>query len=268
MTNEDIDFSLYIRPPVFNAGSGLALSRSLLSAMPKDASPGMRKAARRMRSAAMTLQEQVLQRGREGGVQDARPADQAMDAAVNALHTRLAAYAALPWGTYPEAEKAQRLLARLFPQGLVLLRLPYQEEWAAVDGLLKTIDSEDLAKDLDRLCDEAFLENVRAEHKRYGDALGITRATGPTADAALAEPRRALARAMTSYATQTLAWLEEGDHLAAVRAALHPFDAFRAASTRRGRGASGSPEEPVTGGEPGEGDPAAPTPPLPEGDGA
>ena len=255
---DDLDPSLYVRVPIINVSNGISLARALLTASPKGAPAPVRKAARKLRTAATELQEARLARSRAGVVSDARSADKSMDNAVSALHQRLTACTLLSVEQHPLATRAAELLAALFPDGLKLLLLPYTEEWAEVDTLLRRIDADGLAPELDRLAGKEFLAAVRGAFVAYGSALGVTKKSAEVATVPLADPLRSVGRAIAAYATQVVAAFDdsEGDARAALRAALVPLDAHRASVARRREGTAKA-EEPA------EEDDEAPLPPAP-----
>ncbi len=248
--NDAFDASPYVRPPILNVASAVGLSRALLAALPKDAPAAVRKAARKLRARARTLQDAWREAESLAKAEDPRPADQAIDGAWAALRARLDAWASLDAGAFPRATRAAELSAALFPDGLGFLALPYAEEWAESQRRLQRIDAEDLAKDLDALAGKDFLEAVRAAHARYGQAIGVTAARkGETRS--LAEPLREASRAVVAYALQVVAAAQEADdEPTATRwlRALRPIDDHRADQARRakskGQAAEPTPDAP------------------------
>lgn len=243
----------YVRPPVVSVASGFALGTALLSACPKSVPPELRKVARQLRKATVELQTQWLERDRSGVREDKRPADQRVDAGWAALFGRLDAYSWLPSTEYPLAARAAEIRQQLAPKGLVFLKLPYNEEWAESEKLLRAIDEQKLQSDLDKIAGPEFLQEVRKSHQLYGETLGVTRAGELPVDVSLAAPLRTLQKAIVNYAVKVVALADEDDEssIAMVRAALAPIDAHRAAMARRS-----SPSEPTT--------PVDPTTPVPD----
>jgi len=239
-----LDPSLYIVAPNFNRTSGIALGKALAAAAPAEMSPRTRKAFDRLTTMTGRLQQMVISRQQEEAVGGTASVtwDRAVDAAVAALKKRLDAYAVLPAVRYPRAPRAAELVATLFP-GLTFLNLPFAEEWAVVETLLKRVDDEGLASTIDELAGAEFLAELRYVHGQYGEALGKTK---PLASSSvdLHAALRDLAEAITGYALQVLAMADtdEPTSVAAVQAALRPIDEHRADAARR-RGPRGTKDD-------------------------
>ena len=62
--SDDFDPTPYVRPPVIDVASGVALGVALLSALPKDAPEGVRKVAKKLRTATVELQQAWMANGR------------------------------------------------------------------------------------------------------------------------------------------------------------------------------------------------------------
>lgn len=257
--SQEIDTNSYTQLPIFDVGGGIALATSLRAALPPRAPAAVKKAAEHMTEGAEELAAVWREVGDEGP-DVKRPADIVLDRAWASLFGRLESYAALPSARVPAATKASDLLAKLFPNGLTFLKLPYAEEWAESDKRLKQIVEEGWARDLDKLAGHEFLEEVKIAHEAYGLAIGVTRPIARTEAPARAERLRDLRRRMNRYVLNVLALAGEDDETnTVVRAALKPIDDFRLASaTRRGKNAA-SIGEPVDGAG-GPADPAAPAP--------
>ncbi|HEU4534299.1 MAG TPA: hypothetical protein VFS00_09285, partial [Polyangiaceae bacterium] len=133
----------------------------------------------------------------------------------------------------------------LFPDGLGFLKLPYVIEHTESERRLDLIEAEGLAGDLRELVGASFVDELGAAHAEYGSALGITAALDAPAPTRVADSLREMQGALRSYVLQVLAHAESGDDaLEAVRAALRPIDAMRAAIGRRSsRGGAGAPGE-------------------------
>lgn len=233
MSNDDFDPTPYVRPPELDVASGVALGVSLLSAMPKEASENVRKAARRLRAATVELQDAWSANGRGDATIDKRPADIRVDKAWGALYSRLDAYASLPSDENPKAKRAAELLDLIYPDGLQFLTLPYNAEWAEGEKRLKLIEDEELAADLNELAGPEFLAEVKKAHKLYGDAIGITRPAGE-GPVNLVDPLRALGRAITQYSLQVVATVDESQaSISTAKGALKPIDDTRADAAHR-----------------------------------
>jgi len=229
----------YLRSPVLNVASGVGLASALLAATPKQAPPGVKKAAKRLRASAVALQEAWSTVETSSTGPDARLADRAVDNGWAALYGRLESYAALPVERHPKAVRAAELLNALFPDGLTFLKLPYAAEWAESKKRIDQVAREGWAVDIDGLAGPEFLEEVGEAHAAYGKAIGVTAARPEAApNANVAEPLRVLARAISAYATQLVAAADVEDQasLQVARAALRPLDDHRAGAPRRAKG--------------------------------
>lgn len=257
--SDEFDASPYVRPPVIDVGSGIALGIALLSALPKSAPDDVKKAARKLRKSVVTLQGAWEKAGGPAGPRDKRPADQATDNAWACLHGRLSDYAALPAAQWPKAARAQDLIDQLFPDGLTFLQLPYATEWAESEKRLARIEANKLANDIDALAGSEFLAEVRRAHAHYGLVLGITKAAKGDGPENLADPLRALGKSIVQYALKLVGLASDSEEsLRMVRAALRPIDEHRAATAKRSAGGDkegASPEAPP---------PATPETPVPE----
>jgi hypothetical protein len=144
------------------------------------------------------------------------------------------------------------------------------------------IDKNSLVNDIDDIAGAEFLAEVRRAHADYGHVLGITKAAkgdGPENLAEplralgkaivqkaakgdgpenLAEPLRALGKAIVQYALKVAGLAGDGDDaLRMARAALRPIDEHRAAIAKRATsGDKGDKTEPPP--------PATPDTPVPE----
>lgn len=239
----------YLRPPRLDVRQGVALAIALLSALPKDATDGMKRTARAVRKATLAMNKAWDQKRRAAGAP--RPASKAradhrVDTAWAALKMRLDACALLPVEAHPKAERAAEISRLLFPEGLEFLKLSMDLEWAESNALLGRIAEDDaLGKDLVAITGPEFLAEVRAAHEAYGEVLGITKAHETPADvAALREPLRELVSAIGDYLLQVVASVdrERPETVQSARAALAPIDRLRQAAARRAAGKSGKGE--------------------------
>jgi hypothetical protein len=106
--------------------------------------------------------------------QRARSADQAEDQAWSALHDWLVGWSKVPNAT---ANQARAIHDTLFPAGLKFTRLPYKLEWAEADARLSRITTDKLDTQIEQLGGKPILDQLRAAHQAYGEALGITAET-------------------------------------------------------------------------------------------
>lgn len=253
--SDEFDPTPYVRPPIFDVASGVALGIALLSAAPKPAPDHVKKAAQKVRKETLALQAAWARSDAIPAPPDRRKADMRIDNAWGILLDRIESYASLPVADFPKAARA-RDLVDLLAKDREWLKLPYEAEWAQSDKRITKIDDEELGADIDDLAGPEFLKEVRTAHKAYGVALGVTKAAGEAPEVNLADPLRALSRAIARYGL-TVAGMadDEAATLAVVRKALRPIDDYREGQARRT--SSGGQETPSN-------PPATPTTPVPD----
>lgn len=257
MASDEIDLSAYVRPPVLDVASGVALSAALLAAVQKDASEGVKKAAKKLRKDAQVLQEAWSKSDAVTPTLDRRKVDTRVDNAWGMLLDRLEAYAHLPAATFPRATRARELVDAISPDRQ-WLKLQYTAEWAESDKRIKRIDADGLLADIDALAGKEFMLEVRSAQAEYGLALGME---GPTAEAVevnLAAPLRSVAAAIARYSRAVIGDLDEDDPASVrrTRIALRPIDEHRQGQARRASGGGGGAAEPEAA--------PSPTTPLPD----
>ncbi len=236
--SDDFDITAYVHAPRLDVAGDFALATALLTSAPSDLRTSEKKALTSLRNVTVELQTAWRAQADVQKAPDPRPADRAVDNAWAALVGRLESYALLPLDRHPRAKRAAELLERLFPDRLAFTQLEYAAEWAESDKRLGTIDK-GLATDIDALCGKEFLYEVRGAHEAYGKMLGITAGAMPrTIAPSVAEPLRALSRAVQQYATQIAASvdLDDPNTVARARAALTPIDRVRANAARSSKG--------------------------------
>jgi hypothetical protein len=258
--SDEFDATPYVRPPILDVPTGVALGVALLTAAPKKPPDNVRKAARRLRTSTLALQRAWADSDAQAPPPDRRKADMRVDNAWGALFDRLEAFGRLPDASVPDAARARELLASVCGPDREWLKLRYNAEWAESDKRLRKIHEDDhLSREIDRLAGPEFLTEVRAAHAVYGAALGVTEPGQAPSSADLAGPLRVQSRAVARYALAVAAMAgdEDSDSLAAVRVALLPIDEHREAFSRRsaaGEPAGAGPTAP----------PATPTTPVPD----
>jgi hypothetical protein len=270
---QDLEPARYLRTPILDVPGGVALGIALLTAAGKDLPLAAKRAAKVLRQAVVALQNDWAAQRNAGltTAEDKRPADQRLDRVWAAVGVRLQTLADLP-PTLAEAKQATQLYARLFPDGLTFLRLPYERQWAESEQRLTQLADKEMGAAVEKLVGDFVLAELRDAHANYGRVLGITDAK-PNAEVApnLLDQLRVLQQAMTSYALQLVAAAHADPELVTpVRRALRPLDALREAQARRGGGRGGAAEPAVT--EPAVTEPAVtevtPTTPVPAMDDA
>ena len=247
---QPFDASQYLTPPRLTVPQAFALSIALLHALPKAAGAGVHRAAKALNQTTVALQ--LLWSARERALSAAKPRDRVVvdrriDAAWGALKLRISGYAMLPSALYPLAARAEELDKALFPRGMVFLKDAMEAEWAASDELLKRIDADKLASDIDTLAGPDFLVEIRAAHLEYGQALGITEAhAAPEGPSALLKPLRAVVQAIADYVIQIIAIVDREDEATSTvaRNALLPLNRYREGAARRAGKGGKAAEEP------------------------
>lgn len=227
--------------------SGIALSRAIVAACPISMPSRIQKAAKKLATVTDNAQAKLALRQKALGSiseEDKRLVDQAGDASWGALRTRLNAYSMLPANEYPDAQRANELVTVLFAdQGLSFLNETYPVQWTTADTILKRIDDDGLAADINRIAGSEFLENVRKRHAKYGTMVQniLIKADGNHVD--LGAEVRTLGNAIVAYATKVCAHVEDDDEksFGEARAALHPIDAHREANAKKTAPASTAP---------------------------
>ncbi len=264
---QDLEPTRYLRTPVLDVPGGVALGIALLSAAGKELPAPAKRAAKVLRQAVVALQNNwAAQRSASQTTEeDKRPADQRLDRAWAAVGVRLQTVSELP-AEIEEAGQAARLNARIFPDGLAFLRLPYERQWAESEQRLALIADEEMGAVVAELVGDFVLNELKDAHADYGRVLGITNAKPESGDVVpnLLGQLRVVQQAMSGYALQLVAAAHAEPELApAVRRALRPFEDLREAQARRANARGGAvvveEEEPeVTGG-----DVVTPTTPVP-----
>ena len=256
------DPSLYNNAPQITLSTGITLARSLVKLAPKNAGPLVKKAVKKLSAAADSAQDKLADRQRELGAvseEDARGIDNEADGSWGALRDRLSAYATLPDDRFPRAARAASLLTTLFGDGgLTFLQSKYDAQLAVMDTLLKRIDADGLAKEIDELAGPEFLSQIRHVHPRYEAMVHgrLRRESGSGQN--LLEEVRALRQAILYYASMVSGTVDEDDPrtAAAAEEALRPIVTFRAQNTRRGGAAVPPAAVAAAGGEPTSNEPA------------
>lgn len=261
MAEPIFDPSIYTSIPVASLSTLRVLARTLVKTAPRGLAALTQRSLSRLEKLAHKAEaaQAARQRTLSDTPDDVRAIDLAADRSIAAIRQRLEAYASLPVEDFPRTERAQELLIVLFPEGLGFLKLPYIEQLAEMEVLLKRIDDEALAADLDALCGPEFLRNFRTVLPRYRAMVqaGLQRADGGED---LAEHRLKLGAAIVDYATKVAATYDEEDPKSAerIRAALRPIDVLREQISRRTGAGNEDPSDPDVPADPGM--PPAPPP--------
>lgn len=232
--SDDFDPTPYVRPPIMDVPSGIALGTALLSASPKSPPSHVRKAEKKLSAALNNLKNAWQQSLSASKTPDKRPADIRADNAWGALFDRLDAYARLPHDEYPAAHRAAQLLTIVFPDGLAFLTSTYNAQWAEAENRLALISAQQLGPELVSIAGPEFFDELQKSHALYGQALGITQPLKSPEPLNLSSPLRALGKAIVQYAIQIVAMFDEAESTQAiVRHALRPIDEHRAAQAEK-----------------------------------
>lgn len=262
------DASLYTRAPKTTFDGAITLAHALARACPKGMPASVKKEHKRLLQKCERAEAAWTARHRELGTPDderTRLVDGPTDAAWTLLRDRLAAYAALPADAFPRAARAAEIARTLFPDPtLPFLRATYAEQLTAMRGILRRIDEDGLAKDVDATCGPEFLAHVRSLMPRYEAMVdGFLARDGGSADN-LRDLLRDLQATIASYATKVCATVDEDDPASAetARVALLAIANLRAHAARRSARDAGpaAPAQPEDGAPPVEPGPAEPAP--------
>lgn len=248
-SNVSFDPSEYVRPPVLNIASAISLGQTLVKRCPADAPAAVKKAQKALAEAAQAALAAWTERQRSAAAAPALTAEQrrqldiTTDQGWGALRQNLESHALLPAGRSKKSARAQQLLQKLFPEGLSFLTWRYAEQLAAMTALLKRIDEDGLAKEIDAVAGSEFLANIRQNQADYRAMIQSQAAVAT--DVSLGDAVRAVGEAVVDYAIAVCATVERRN-LESIRWAkdlLQPIDQLRE-QQRQGGGA----------------EPAAPTP--------
>jgi hypothetical protein len=135
-----------------------------------------------------------------------READRTLDAAWSSAFDWCTGWSKLPLElNAAKVAIARGLLVSLFPTGLKFTQIQYKLEWSESQTRLDLIDREQLGASFDALGGEAFLKTIRAAHKAYGEALGLTKAKTEAASPSLREPLDAFLAALRVFVVRVSA---------------------------------------------------------------
>ena len=137
--------------------------------------------------------------------------DRRSDGAWGALFSWLGGWSKLP-DSVPQSAKARTITGELFPEGLKFLTLPYKEQWAEADTRLLRLTSQKHDVEIESLGGKVFLDELRAAHAEYGEALGITKPPEkPAAETNLRDALAAFRNALRAYVVRVSAQVDEDD---------------------------------------------------------
>jgi hypothetical protein len=184
-----------------------------------------------------------------------RAADAVEDNAFGALFDWLGSWTRLPADGHPEAAEAGAVLRDVFPTGLSFLAILPRDEWQEAEVRLRLIADRGHDDTIIKLGGEPFLDELKAAHKAYGEALGITAVKQAPEAAAVREAQDAGVDAIRAYVLRVSAHVRKRDPQTAELAdrLLAPLRTWRDRPARAA--ASEAPAEPAT---PPQDEPGAP----------
>jgi hypothetical protein len=245
------DASQYVRAPVLNIASAIALGEALLARRRKDrdATAAEKKAARQLKRATAAAQEVWTERQRiESALprlsgEQKRALDASTDQGWGALRMNLESHALLPAERSKKSGPAKELLHLLFKDGLGFLTWPHAEQQVAMGLLLKRIDEEGLAARIDAVCGPELLANIRANQALY--TAMVQAGSGPGSDVSLGEMTRGISDAVVDYAVSVCATVDrkDPDTVKEARELLRPIDELR--EQQLARASAEAPKPPV-----------------------
>lgn len=237
---EELDFARYLRPPRVSASSGFVLAVRLLRCAGDDPPGPVHKSLLRLRDRAESVRFVLAEHQRLRG-RSLRPHDQRFDGACAGFHARVHAHTRIDNGA--SSERAGELLTSLFPDGLKFLTAGYEDEWVQGETLLRRIDDEGLAAELDELAGPPFLDELRKAHAALGEALGVGEEAPPPLPK-IGPAVSALAQAIADYGRVRSAFvdLEDPSSVAAFCEAMRPRDELLARGRRSGSEDEAGPE--------------------------
>lgn len=247
---DELDLIQYLRFVQVNVPTMIALITALIAAAPRAAAGALLRALTSLAATGKALEAAFRARQFVEAAPDPRPFDLVLDHAWAGMIERIQAWRQLPAGAYPEQARVERLLDILAADGLVVLKLPYKEQWASIKARLDEVSARGLDDELVELAGRVFVDDVRLRFADYGRVLGLTRPLAADAQVDHTELLRAAQQRVTEYVIQVFATIdpERPETAQAAREALRPLaDARDAANAARKTAA----------------EPAAPTPDAP-----
>ncbi|HEY4121445.1 MAG TPA: hypothetical protein VGM56_26450 [Byssovorax sp.] len=248
--SEPFDPTVYTRAPILSVSSGVSLAMALVSATPKDADKGVKKAQKNLKAVADKARGDMTERNKQLGVftdEDSRVLDNEADRAWGAFRQRLVAYTTIPEHAAADAKRAAELDYALFQGSMEFLKAEYAVQSTRMSAVLQQIDDQKLQHDLDRLAGAVFVRAIRDVQPRYEvmvqERLRRDKATGQN----LGDTVRALQAAIVSYATKVCGAVEhdEPETAETARVALLPILNHRETHAKAGAAPQPPPPPPA-----------------------
>jgi hypothetical protein len=238
----DFDATLYEPLPQTSADRLIPLLHALLRAGASIKDPTIKRGLRLVRENGEGFQ-QVFYAPKPEAVEkpDTKLVDNQVDTVIGIVSQRILDWTELGPKYAAQAAEAQTLQAKLFPDGLGILKLAYRKQWAHCHRMLKIIDEQDLEGAVVKFIGAPFLAYARDRVAEYGRVLGITEELEA---AETAEPINdhmlATRRAIATYVRVAVGQVElSAVEPAVVQAALQPIAELRAEA----RAANSSPKK-------------------------
>lgn len=237
---------MFATAPVITVSNGVSLAGALYAARPVGADPGIKKAAKHLKSVAEGAQSDLVKRNSELGAfpdEDSRSLDNEADRCWGAFRLRVQAMAMLRPDVYPQAQRAVEIDGKLFPQGTEFLKSEYASQSTSMGTVLLTIEQEGLENDVNAIIGAEFLAAVRDVQPRYEAMVRERLRRDKAAGQNLFETIRAIQAAIVNYAGKVIGAIEHDDPatVETARIALLPILNHRdavAAAQRSSKGAA------------------------------
>ncbi|HEU4412888.1 MAG TPA: hypothetical protein VFS43_47040 [Polyangiaceae bacterium] len=178
-------------------------------------------------------------------------ADVRLDAGWSGFYSFLVGWAKMPapGKAAAQAERARRLLAIVFPDGLAFTQLPFRAEWAESQMRLDRLAQPENAELVGRLGAGAIVEEIGEAFDAYGRALQVTaRRAEVKASVSVRASLEALVAEMRKYVLSVSAYgaehEDDAEARALVEALLAPLVAWKAGGRRRAEAPAGPPPAP------------------------
>jgi len=258
VTFETFDPTPYQRAPRLNILTALALGRALLESQPEEPSATVERKAAVLARVLDEADAAVDARRR-----DSVPLDLAgeisFDALTDALwavlrdglqavagygheglsrlaegQSKKSAVAKAVASAQDRAKRARGLLAKLFGrEGLAFTKAQFPEQAQAMASILRVIENDELAPEIEALLGAEILVLLRACQPRYEEMVETRLKRDDRKSSDLAKARAKLLRAIGGYTTAVLTMLDEDEpeSLPIVLAALRPLEALRESVT-------------------------------------
>ncbi|MEX1366312.1 MAG: hypothetical protein AB1Z98_24520 [Nannocystaceae bacterium] len=255
VTFESFDPTPYQRAPRGNVRGILSLARALAELAPRDESPTIDRTATALDQMIAEVEDGLTIRRRESAPTD--PSDDlALDGSADALwavvrnglealasfdhpglevvlakHGKRSAVATAVHRGQQLAARARALSGRLLgTEGLAFTQRSYPEQAESMGEILRLIDQDGLADELDALLGPHLLVALRACQAEYEAMVEIRLSRDDRKSTDLARLRGRLQRAISRYCSAVLTLLDEDqpDTLTQVLTVLRPIDVYRA----------------------------------------